>query len=269
MLKYYFAAASQIAPRAAERQAASLFFIPRRHAKTNLPAEWTRVPVDHLAVWTTGRGPTVLLIHGWEGSATDFIPLAGALAANGYRAALVDLPAHGSSEGRSTNIVECMGALSAVADALGGVDAVVGHSFGAMTTALAVAESRVAARTVVLFAPVATPNQFIVAFSRMLGVPKSRVHGLRRQIEQRVGRPVESFDVPNAVQDLAIPLLILHDPRDRIAEWSYARAIADAWPKSRLLSCDGLGHRRLLSDRYTLARAVEFIRTRTAAPTPQ
>jgi pimeloyl-ACP methyl ester carboxylesterase len=266
VLKYYFAAASRVAPRAAERQAAALFFIPRRRAKTDLPASWSRMTVDHLAVWTTGRGPTVLLTHGWEGSAADFVPLATALAAKGYRAALVDLPAHGKSEGRSTNIVECMRALSAVADALGGVDAVVGHSFGAMATALAVAESRISARTVVLFAPVATPNQFIVPFSRMLGLPKARADGVRRQIEQRVGRSVESFDVTRAVGDLAVPLLILHDPRDRIADWSHARAIANAWPRSRLLSCDGQGHRRLLSDANTVARAVEFIRTRTAAP---
>jgi pimeloyl-ACP methyl ester carboxylesterase len=265
VLKYYFAAASLVAPRAAERQAASLFFIPRRRATAELPADWTRTTVEHMAVWTAGCGPTVLLTHGWEGSAADFVPLASALAANGYRVALVDLPAHGKSQGRSTNIVECMRAISAVADALGGVDVAVGHSFGAMTTALAVAESRIAARTVVLFAPVATPNQFIRPFSRMLGLPTARARGVLRHIEQRVGRSVDSFDVPSAVRGLAVPMLILHDPRDRVAEWSYARAIAAAWPRSRLLSCDGLGHRRLLDDADTLARAVEFIRTRTAA----
>jgi pimeloyl-ACP methyl ester carboxylesterase len=270
VLKYYFAAASLVAPSVVERQAAALFFTPRRRAKTGLPGDWQRMMIEDVAVWTAGSGPTVLLTHGWEGSAADFVPLATALVANGYRVALIDLPAHGTSKGRSTNIVECMRALSMVSHALGGVEIAVGHSFGAMATALAVAESRIAPRTVVLFAPVATPNQFIVPFSRMIGLPRARAGGVRREIEERVGRTVASFDVPSAVSNLDIPLLILHDPRDRIADWSYARAIADAWPKSRLSSSDGLGHRRLLSDPYTIARAVEFVRARaTTAPAVQ
>jgi pimeloyl-ACP methyl ester carboxylesterase len=272
VLKYYFAAASLVAPSVVERQAAALFFTPRRRAKTELPADWTRMTVEHMAVWTTGSGPTVLLTHGWEGSAADFVPLATALVRDGFRVALVDLPAHGKSEGRSADLVECMHALSLVAGTLGGVNALIGHSFGAMATSLAVAESLVAARAVVLFAPVATPTQYITPFSRTLGLSRARANGVLRHVERRVGRSVESFDVPRAVQALASPppLLILHDPRDRVADWSYARSIADAWPKSRLSSCDGLGHRRLLSDPYTIARAVEFVRARaTAAPAVQ
>ena len=266
MMKLYFRAASVVAPRAVERQAAALFFMPRRRAKAALPAEWRRITVERLAVWTTGYGPTVLLIHGWEGSAADFVPLATSLAAKGYRAALVDLPAHGRSRGRSTTLPECMRALSMVADALGGVHAVVGHSFGAMATALAVAENHVAAQRVVLFAPVATPEQYIRPFSRMIGLPAARAHGVRRRIEQRVGRSVESFDVRQAVRYLAVPSLIFHAPQDRVAEYSYAREIAEAWPGCRLVAREGQGHRRLLADPDAIAETVEFLRTATTAP---
>lgn len=267
MLKLYFRAASAVAPRAVERQAAALFFTPRRRAKRYVPAEWRRMTVEGLAVWTTGYGPTVLLVHGWEGSAADFVPLATALAAKGCRAAVVDLPAHGRSRGRSTTLPDCMRALSMVADALGGVHAIVGHSFGAMATALAVAESHVAARRVVLFAPVATPEQYIAPFSRIIGLPAERADGVVRQIEQRVGRSVESFDVRRAVRHLVVPSLIFHATQDRVAEYAYAREIADAWPGCRLVICDGQGHRRLLANPDTIAEAVDFVKTGTAAPT--
>ena len=266
MMKLYFRAASAVAPRAVERQAAALFFTPFRRAKRSVPGEWRRMTVERLAVWTTGHGPTVLLVHGWEGSAADFVPLATTLAAKGYRAALVDLPAHGRSRGKSTTLPECMRALSMVADALGGVHAIVGHSFGAMATALAVAESHVAARRVVLFAPVATPEQFITPFSRMIGLPDARANGVMRRIEQRVGRSVESFDVRRAVRYLAVPSLIFHAPQDRVAEYSYAREIADAWPGCRLIVREGQGHRRLLADPDAIAETVEFLKTETAAP---
>ena len=262
MLKLYFRAASALAPATVERQAASLFFRPRRRAKQYVPTEWRRMTVEGLAVWTTGYGPTVLLVHGWEGSAADFIPLATTLANKGYRAALVDLPAHGRSRGRSTTLPDCMRALSMVADALGGLHAIVGHSFGAMATALAVAESHVSANRVVLFAPVATPEQFIEPFSRMLGLAPEFAHGVVRRIEPRVGRSVESFDVRRAVRYLTVPSLIFHSPQDRVAEYSYARQIAEAWPGSRLSECEGQGHRRVLADPDAIAETVEFFRSR-------
>jgi pimeloyl-ACP methyl ester carboxylesterase len=269
VLKLWFNMAGHVAPGVAERQAATLFLTPRRRRPARLPDDWTQMTVHGLAAWTVGHGPTVLLAHGWEGSAADFVPMASALARNAYRAVLLDMPAHGRSAGRSTTVVEWLRALSAMADTLGGVDAVVGHSLGAMAVALALSESHVDARAAVLVAPVASPEQFLAPFARMIGLPARRTANMMQRVTQRVGRSVESLDLRLATRDLAVPSLILHDPHDRVAAWSYARAIADAWPGSRLSACDGLGHRRLLGDAYTIARAVEFLDRRLAAPVQQ
>jgi pimeloyl-ACP methyl ester carboxylesterase len=270
LVQLWFGAAGRLAPRMAERQAAALFFTPRQRRPTHPPAEWTRMSVDdRLSVWAAGRGPTVLLQHGWEGSAADMIPVGAGLAREGYRAVLVDMPAHGQSAGRSTTVVEWLELLQVTDHALGGIDAIVGHSLGAMASALAVAESRVDARAAVLFAPMSTPEQVIGPYAQTIGLPAARTNGLRVQMERRTGRDIASLDVCQAVRDLEVPSLILHDPRDRIADWSYAKAIAEAWPRSRLIACDGLGHRRLLSDALNVARVVEFIRTAIAAPAPQ
>jgi pimeloyl-ACP methyl ester carboxylesterase len=267
VMKLWFGVAALLAPSTAERQAAALFLTPRRRngRRAGPPEDWMRVTVDDLAVWSIGHGPTVLLAHGWEGSSADMVPLALALARNGYRAVVFDMPAHGGSAGRSTTIVEWLRAMTAVACALGGVTALVGHSFGAMAVALALAEQRVAARAAVLLAPVATPEQFIGSFARAIGFPKARANNVVQRITQRVGRTVESLDVREAMRGVTVPSLILHDPRDRVSEWSYARAIADAWPGSRLMASDGLGHRRLLGDAETIARVVEFLSVRAPA----
>jgi len=42
-----------------------------------------------------GDGPTVMLLHGWGGSASDMMPLARAFARAGHRAIVFDLPGHG------------------------------------------------------------------------------------------------------------------------------------------------------------------------------
>ena len=45
-----------------------------------------------LAVREAGRGPVVVLIHGWGGSARTWGPFADALRADGRRTVAVDLP---------------------------------------------------------------------------------------------------------------------------------------------------------------------------------
>ena len=58
------------------------------------------------------HGPTVLLLHGWGGHARQMLPLADALAARGLRPVLVDLPAHGGSRGRVSNLPQFAAAFS-------------------------------------------------------------------------------------------------------------------------------------------------------------
>ncbi|MEO3434886.1 alpha/beta fold hydrolase [Inquilinus sp. CAU 1745] len=53
----------------------------------------------HLAVWSWGRGPVLLLLHGPGGGAGDLAPLVDPLVATGYRVVAPDLPGHGDSDG--------------------------------------------------------------------------------------------------------------------------------------------------------------------------
>ncbi len=86
LLRLWFGTMSRIAPHTAERQAANLFLTPRKPRRNR---ESTPSPARELIVlssgvpitgWTWGKGPTVLLVHGWSGRALDMAPLAERLA---------------------------------------------------------------------------------------------------------------------------------------------------------------------------------------------
>ena len=221
-----------------------------------------------VAAWSWGSGPAVLLAHGWGGTAADMAPLAERLQAAGYRAVLLDFPAHGRSAGRRTNMVEWLRAMRAVAAAVGPVHAVAGHSFGAATVALALAEHGMDVRGAVLLAPVIGPALFVDRFTGMIGLPEARAEGMMRHMAEIVGREPRSLDARWAVTHLHVPALVVHDPADREVPWAHAQAIADAWPGSRLLPADGLGHSRLLRDERILTAVTDFIHAlpRQAAP---
>ncbi|MGH8561857.1 MAG: hypothetical protein ACRES4_07835, partial [Nevskiales bacterium] len=62
------------------------------------------------------------------------------------------------------------------------------------------------------------------------------------------------------------PLLVVHDREDRETAWSDGQSIAEAWPQARLLSTQGLGHRRVVSDAEVVSAALRFIQAQAAQP---
>lgn len=267
-LRLGFRMASAVAPRAAERRAASLFLTPPRGRKRGPVMEDADAGRFAITVrdgemrvegWSWGSGPTVLLAHGWGGTAADMVPLAERLQRAGYRAVLFDFPAHGRSAGRQTNLVEWLRTMRAVAAAVGPIHALAGHSFGGATVAIALAEQGMDVRGAVLLAPVIGPALFADRFSAAIGLPAARVEGMMRHITEMVGREPRSLDARWAVKHLRVLAMVVHDPADREVPWAHAQAIADAWPGCRLLPADGLGHNRLLRDDRILSAATDFI----------
>lgn len=82
---------------------------------------------------TTGAGPAVAVVNGALSTAADAGPLAEALAESGFRAVTWDRRARGASGDRADSApTDEADDLAAVIAAVGGVDAVLGHSSGAI-----------------------------------------------------------------------------------------------------------------------------------------
>jgi pimeloyl-ACP methyl ester carboxylesterase len=265
LLRLWFAAAARLLPAVAERHAARLFLTPRRRtprdpvvpgvAATRLDLVAAGFPV---VAWSWGAGPTVLLVHGWSGRAADLSAMAEALVLAGFRAVAVDLPAHGRSPGRRTSLAEWTRLLPALADQLGGVHAVIGHSLGGAAATLAL-EAGLRARGAVLLAPARGPVEFVDRVGRFLGLPPARRAGMERALVAQVGRELAFFDTARAAASLTQPALVLHDPADPEVPWSHGEALARAWVGSELVPAAGDGHYRILTSPAVLARAVAFV----------
>jgi pimeloyl-ACP methyl ester carboxylesterase len=263
-MRAYLAAASRVAPAVAERQAAKLFLTPRRKrrggpAVSDASARPFTLRLDEhrLRGWSVGEGPLVLLVHGWEAAAEHMVPAAMRLAATGYRAVALDMPAHGDSSGRRTSLVEWVAVLRALPGVLGPPAAVVGHSFGATSLIFAMAEGMPADRAVLL-APPLGPMHFVERASRFMGLPATRLDGMVRRIGHMVGRDIREFDAARAAAAVSAPALIMHDPEDPDVPWTHAEAIASALPVSRLVASRGVGHYRILADPVTLEATTRF-----------
>jgi pimeloyl-ACP methyl ester carboxylesterase len=87
---------------------------------------------------------------------------------------------------------------------------------------------------------------------------------MQRAIEERYGVRWEQLEVPRVAPRLAAQALVIHDRDDRMMPWIHGATVARLWPGARLMSTDGLGHRRILADESVTRAAADFIAGRSS-----
>ena len=237
---------------------------PRTPAPAFLPgAKHLRIetPSGCIAVQRAGQGPAVLLLHGWEGQAADLAAFAPPLLAAGFQVLAMDLPAHGGSEGRQTNIPHSARALRAVGDALGPLHAVIAHSVGSAVLAEALHAGLQAERAVLIAAP-AHYASYARQVGALAGLDAAGIERLLQLLREPLGVDIHEVSLPRRAASLTQPALFIHSADDRIVAIADSEASAAAWPGARHLKLDGLGHRRILQEPAVVAEALQFISSR-------
>jgi pimeloyl-ACP methyl ester carboxylesterase len=207
-----------------------------------------------------GSGPTVLLLHGWSGSMADMEDFIAPLVARGFRAVAFDAPAHGESDGRRTNLIQCTGALLQVGATQGPVYGAITHSFGGATAALALHRGFAIPRLVMLGAPNSVVEMSDLR-ARRAGVPPNVVALANRRIASRYDIDWETIATERLIAGHDLPLLVVHDRGDRSVPYEHGVRIARAAARGRLLTTTGLGHDGILWDRGVIQAVADFIST--------
>jgi len=215
-----------------------------------------------------GAGPrAVLLAHGWNGRASQFSVLVRELVAEGYRVVAFDAPAHGTSGGRRTYLVDWLDVFAALQDRHGAFHAMVGHSFGGLATLVGVAGGTDAARVVTIAAP-ADADLLLRQFQGMLGYSDAVSARMRERFANRYfpGEP-DPFAWLSSVRrplPAGVALLVAHDDGDRMVPFAESGRIAAANRGARLLATSGLGHNRILTADVVLDAVLEHLEAEPA-----
>jgi pimeloyl-ACP methyl ester carboxylesterase len=230
--------------------------------------------VELTAWFWPGRGPTVLVVHGWGGRAGQLAPVAQSLLWHGFSVVGFDAPAHGESSGSHTDLMEFADAIEAVVRACGPMAGTVAHSMGGAAAALAQNRGAALGRLILVGSP-SEPLAQTHRFAAALRLPEAVRSGLQRRVERRLGRSFAALDLAQQPTP-GVPVLVVHDRRDPEIPFEEGRKLAERWG-ARLVATDGLGHRRILRDagvheeigRFLLADpeiARTFVRKSCATP---
>jgi pimeloyl-ACP methyl ester carboxylesterase len=215
----------------------------------------------HIAMWRWGsrNDPAVLLAHGWGGNAAQMRAFVFPLLSAGFRVIAYDQPAHGVSEGRLTGLPDFADVLAEVAWHHGGVQAVIGHSLGGTAAALAHALNKTDVRNIVLVSPPSDLVGYSRRFARWHWIPEPVRDSMQAAIEERYGLRWSELELPRLAARLNARALVIHDRGDRVVPWKQGEQFARHWRGAQLISTQGLGHRRILTDEAVTQAAADFI----------
>lgn len=254
---------SLIQPEVAVRKAGNLFFTPRRHEskgwEQHAESVGRRMTLKNGAsaiVW--GEGVPILLMHGWEGRATQMAGFINPLASKGFQLIAIDAPAHGMSDGKQSNPMRFIESMFLAEKAFGSFYAVIGHSMGGGCALYCVSEGLQAEKVVSIAGP-ASFQRVSKRFASFIGLADHIVEKFVQHVEHVVGIPFEDIDLVSRAPEVTQNVLIVHDSGDEEIPYRDAQHLTQAMPNSHLYNTVGLGHRKIMRSSLVIDTVSNFV----------
>ena len=224
--------------------------LPEKHALQSGKPFRIRVNGKEVRAWKWGRGPGILFAHGWNGRGVQFHPFFPSLIRAGYTVIAYDAPAHGNSEGQTTNYFELSDTVGGFLDPGLGLDlrGVVAHSLGASAVINRIAKENPDLE-IVLIAPALKLKELLFDAFALHGVPEVIWRGIIADLERQYGYDLNRENPYDLVPKIRSPLLIVHDRDDRVTPFAESERLSGKLEHVTLHITEGLGHKGILKDR--------------------
>lgn len=206
----------------------------------------------------------VLIVHGWTSEASFMTVIAEQVRRQGFRAILMDCPAHGLSPGRRTSLVACAQAVAGVLNTLSAPRFVIAHSMGCLATLMAL-EGRAPMQTTASAARlvlISSPDKFqdvTQEHGDILGLTPQAQRVFERHLERLAHRHIASFRASALLAALNIPALLIHGGNDHEVLPRCSEFIAKGSASAELRIFDGLDHRRILYASPVIRAVLKFL----------
>ena len=237
--------------------------IPEKEMPLQLHAEKFEVYVNKKRVqcYAWGKGPVILLVHGWAGRATQFRKFIDVLTEKGFRVVGFDGPAHGNSDGSSTNILEFDLCFRKIYEKVGEPHAIIAHSFGGAAVLFAAMNGLKVSKLINIASPTIGDKIINTYLKAIKGSWEVTGNYFKAYIVQKYGKPFDEFAALHFIKqiDQNIDLLLVHDEDDQEVTIDHPLALMEIYKNARLLRTAGLGHTRILKHQFVINQCVTFI----------
>lgn len=204
----------------------------------------------------------ILLLHGFSSSCHNFDKYVNPLLKKGYEVLAFDAPAHGASEGKTTNAIEYSELIIKINELYGPINGYVAHSFGGIAVSLAMEKMDHNADTkIVLIAPATETSSAVDGAFAMLGLNNKRLRTtVDELVLEKTGQETPWFSIRRAMNNIKASVLWFHDEDDDVTPLVDALKVkADNHSNIKFVITKGLGHRKIYRDENVLNNTVKFL----------
>jgi pimeloyl-ACP methyl ester carboxylesterase len=211
--------------------------------------------------WNHPQTKKALILHGFGSAAHKFEDYALLLIEKGFEVLAFDAPAHGNSEGNTTNAIEYSEMIIEVMEKFGPIEYFIAHSFGGISLSLALEQVKHDANTKVVFiAPATETTSAVDGAFKMLKLKNETVRSEFEKIVFEVsGKETSWFSIRRAMHNISASVLWIHDEEDNITPWADALKVKeDNHPNIKFVCTKGLGHQKIYHDQTVKNSVVKF-----------
>lgn len=224
-------------------------------------------------LWGDPSHPAVILTHGWRSRGSRFSAIVRALLAEGYCVRAFDAPGNGDSGGRRTVIYDYATAIRAIAAEHTAIAGLLGHSFGAVASAIALRRG-VPSPVLITVSGVHSFDFIVQQFIDLVGLRPEAARRFRARVDRLgevdgIAELIEGDlwnDITTRVDDATVRMLVIHDDADlSVPRWQADAIAAMHRGPVETMTTRGLGHSALLADPAVVERVVTVVRAQARA----
>lgn len=234
----------------AANTAYTLFSVPRDGVLKSLPtflgsSSMKKLSLNQHHIQTYewhGEKETILLIHGWESNANRWQGVIQYLKKLNYRIIALDAPGQGLSSGKELNAVLYSRFVNEVSNHFK-PDFLIGHSLGGMTMLYYLSSYK--PNFIKKAVSLGAPNRFLRItenYKKLISLSNKSYQEFLKEFTKRFSINPTNFNSSSFIENITIPLGIIHDKDDKIVPYSDAIEILKKHPKMPHYTTHNLGH---------------------------
>ena len=205
-----------------------------------------------------GYHKKILLVHGWSGRGSQLSSIATECNKRGLYVVSFDAPAHGGSSSYTTNVPEFVETINFLNTTKGPFDYAIGHSFGGASI-FNYCRKYGGFEKIVVIGTQSKLSTYFKEFIKIMGLKQAYSKKIMTLFENRVGEKILDYDPESFVRSILSKTLIIHCSDDNYVSFGSAVVLRKELKNSELYKTTGLGHRKILGDKKTINRLVEFL----------
>jgi predicted alpha/beta-fold hydrolase len=198
-----------------------------------------------------GKGPVVVMVHGWGGGAYQFFPLMRGLAQIGFSALAFDHLGHGLSDAKAATLQQSIATTNEVLTFVrekmpSGLTALVGHSSGCITIANA-QNHLIKDMPLFMISPVFNFRVYFLKRLNSLNFPSALIKQYATQITKMYKQLYARLELARHLDQYADVTVIAHDQNDNLSPVSDSIKFCKTYPMTRILITKEYDHSRIIN----------------------